>query len=190
MNVPARMKRLPALLLLGLLRQVACAQAATDDLVTSEITSAASVYDQQANRLHYWGGVHLNSPGTLDLRCEDFRIQLGTGNKLDQIVATTNVVLLLVQPGQAGRAAVTNVAYAHQAIFDGTSNLVTLAKSPAGAQPRFEGPDLVAEADVIIYNRGSERFELRGNHRTRFKPGKLPQGGFLAPKSDGPAATK
>jgi lipopolysaccharide export system protein LptA len=184
------MKRIAALLLATLAGSDLWSQAATDDLVTSEITSDASVYDQKANSLHYWGRVHLNSPGTLDLRCEDFQIQLSTGNKLDQIVASTNVVLLLVQPATAGRPALTNTAFAHQAIFDGTSNLVTLAKSPAGVQPRFEGPDLVAEADVIIYNRSSERFELKGNHRTRFKPGKLPKGGFFAPNNAASPAAK
>jgi hypothetical protein len=67
---------------------------------------------------------------------------------------------------------------------------VTLAKSPTGVQPRFEGPDLVAEADVIIYNRSNERFELKGNHRTRFKPGKLSKGGFFAPNNAASPAAK
>lgn len=162
-----------------------------DDANTSEITSTASVYDQKANQLHYWGNVHLKSPGTLELRCEDFLILLGEGgSKLDQIVATTNVVLHLVQPATATRPAMTNVAYAHQATFDGVSNIVTLAKSPGGPQPRFEGPDLVAEADMIIYNRMTDRFKLVGYQRTRFKPGKLPKGGFFAPKADPAPATK
>lgn len=179
------MKRILSVLSSGLLATVALSEGATDELVTSEITSDASVYDQKASTLHYWGKVHLTSPGTLDLRCEDFLIHLGAGeSKLDQIVASTNVVLHLVQAGTAGRPAMTNVAYAHQAIFDGASNLVTLAKSPAGLQPRFEASDIVAEADEIIYNRATDRFELKGNHRTRFKPGKLPKGGFFAPKTN------
>ncbi len=184
------MKRLfPVLLATTAL--IGVAQNPPDDANTSEITSTASVYDQKANQLHYWGNVHLNSPGTLELRCEDFLILLGQGgNKLDQIVATTNVVLHLIQPATAARPAMTNVAHAHQATFDGVSNIVTLAKSPGGPQPRFEGPDLVAEADVIIYNRLTDRFELKGNHRTRFKPGKLPKGGFFAPKADPAPATK
>lgn len=184
------MKRFLPVLLVSL-ALTGLGQNPADDANTSEITSTASVYDQKANQLHYWGNVHLKSPGTLELRCEDFLILLGQGgNKLDQIVATTNVVLHLVQPATATRPAMTNVAFAHQATFDGVSNLVTLAKSPGGPQPRFEGPDLVAEADVIIYNRQTDRFELKGNHRTRFKPGKLPKGGFFAPKSDSTPAAK
>jgi lipopolysaccharide export system protein LptA len=185
------MKRISVLLTCSLLAVAALGQGATDDLVTSEITSDASIYDQKANTLHYWGKVHLSSPGTLDLRCDDFRIQLGAGGgKLDQIVASTNVVLLLVQPGTGGKPATTNVAYAHQAIFDGVRNLVTLAQSPTGGQPRFEGPELVAEADVIIYDRTRDRFELKGHHRTRFKPGKLSQGGFFSPKTNAVPVTR
>lgn len=178
------MKRCLALLLPALLVVPAIGQTPEGETV-SEIFSDMSAYDQKASTLHYWGNVHLVSPGTLDLRCDDFLINLGAGeSKLDQIVASTNVVLRLVQTASATQPAMTNVAYAHQAIFNGASNLVTLVKSPAGVQPRFEASDIVAEADEIVYNRATDRFELKGNHRTRFKPGKLPKGGFFAPKTN------
>lgn len=167
---------------------VSLAQNPADDTVISTITADDSVYDQKAATLHYWGNVHLDSPGTLDLRCEDFLIQMGsTNSRPDQITATTNVVLRLTQPGPAGKPGVTNVAYAFQAVFHSASNTVTLVKSPAGVQPRFEYAGVVSEADVIRYNRATDRVEFSGNYRARFKPGQLPSGSFFAPKTNAPA---
>lgn len=185
------MKQFLRLLLLPTFGLALLGQVTPDEQPVSEIFSEESVYDQKANTLHYWGNVRLNSPGTLNLQCEDFLIQLGAGgNKLNQITATTNVVLHLVQPGASGRPSITNVAYAHQAIFDGVSNTVTLAMSPSGVRPRFESGDLVSEAEEIHYNRSTERLKLKGKQLTRFKPGKLPKGGFFAPNSSATPAAK
>lgn len=185
------MKRLLRTLVPALLCLAAYGQDAPDGEAPSEIFSDESVYDQKSNVLHYWGNVRLNSPGTLNLTCEDFLVQLGAGgSRLNQITATTNVVLHLIQPGAHGRPAVTNVAYAHRAIFDGISNTVTLAMSPDGVRPRFESGDLVSEAEEITYNRVTERLKLKGRQLTRFKPGNLPKGGFFGPKPEAAPASQ
>lgn len=146
------------------------------------------VFEQRAGVLHYWDNVVLNYPGVLQLTCTDLEIRLtGEGGKLDRITATTNVVMQIVQGAAPGKPGVTNFAYAHQAIFDGVSNIVRLGTSPQGVRPRVEGPEGTSTADVIVYDRANDRFNFSGHVQMKFKPGKLPQGGLFSPRTNAPA---
>lgn len=145
------------------------------------------VFEQRAGVLHYWDNVVLKYPGVLDLTCTDLEVRLtGEGGKLDRIIATTNVVIHIVQGAGPDKPGVTNIAYAHQAIFDGVSNVVRLGMSPTGVQPRVEGPEGTSIADQIVYDRTNDRFNFSGHVKMRFKPGKLPQGGLFSPRTNAP----
>lgn len=182
------MRRLLSALTMAATAGILLAQDSQPD--TTDITADTSVYDQKANLLQYWGNVHLVSPGMLDLTCEYFEVQVGsTGGAPRQITATTNVVMHIVQAGGSGGSVVTNIAYAHQVVFDGSSNVVRLLKSPAGVQPRVEMPEGTANADEIVYDRTSERFHFIGRHQMRLKPGKLQQSPLFKPRTNAPART-
>ena len=191
------MKRLSTLLsLLATVAAVAAAPAlrAAEPAATEiTITSARGDFELKDGGLHYRDDVRLAYPGVLDLTCADLVLKLATDDtgkrKLDRITATTNVVMLLVQPATAGAPSLavkpgeTTRATAAMAVFNGADNTVTLTGSAATGQPKVEGAEFTTVADVIVINRATGRFSGQGNHRTTFKAEALKGSSLFSPKT-------
>jgi lipopolysaccharide export system protein LptA len=162
---------------------------ATDGTIDSD----SFLYDQKAGVFHYQGHVRLRYPGVFDLDCADLQIRLlPDTNKLDRIVASTNVVMTMVQAPSTNTADLllkpgsTNRAYAALAVYNGTNNTVTLTGSSEFGQPWVEAAEGSFKADVITYDRANDRFLGTGNFRMVVKPSALPNGGPLAPRAPAP----
>ncbi|HAB18900.1 MAG TPA: hypothetical protein DCE44_20965, partial [Verrucomicrobiales bacterium] len=162
---------------------VMVAAAAEPPSAEGTIDSETFLYDQKGGILHYQGNVQLRYPGAFDLDCADLEIRLQSGgSKLDRIIASTNVVMTMVQAPTTNAAnlllkpGATNRAYAALAVYNGTNNTVTLTGSPQFGQPWVEAAEGSFKADVITFDRANDRFMGTGNFRMIVKPGALPKG--------------
>jgi lipopolysaccharide export system protein LptA len=166
--IRSRFPILPCVLLLTALT-LRSDNAPVDD--ESTLTADHFEWEQKEGLVHYWGHIHLNAPGLLDLTCDDLLAYKGeTGAGFNRIEASTNVVINMVQqPATSGTASpvvrpgTTNVAHGFKAVFNATNNVVTLLGSPETGQPRVENQDLTAVADTLIFDRANGRFSGHGH---------------------------
>ncbi len=157
-----------------------------------DLTGDQGTYEQKTGSGHVWGNVHLVQPGVLDLRCDDFVFQQGTNSLgkrvVDQIIATTNVVLLTIQPASGGQLFSTNRALAFQAVFNGNNNTVRLTGSPETGQPRYETPEGVITAAILTYDRISGGFKGEQGFHLSLKASVLRNSSLFGPRTNSPAA--
>ncbi|HTH46577.1 MAG TPA: hypothetical protein VMB21_03615 [Candidatus Limnocylindria bacterium] len=151
-----------------------------------ELTGEQIVIEPKTGNAHAWGNVHLVQPGVLDLRSEDFVFRQGTnalGKRIvEEIVATTNVVLLTIQPLS------TNRAVSFQAVFNGGNNSLRLTGSPETGLPRYEMPEGVITGTVLTYDRASGDFRSEQGFHLKMKAGVLKNSSLFGPKTNSPSA--
>lgn len=151
-----------------------------------DLTGDQGTYEQKTGNGHVWGNVHLVQPGVLDLHCDDFVFRQATNSvgkrSVDQIIATTNVVLLTIQPPS------TNRAFAFQAVFNGTDNSVKLTGSPESGSPRYETPEGVITANTLTYDRVTGGFKGEQGFRLTLKASALRNSPLFGSKTNLPAS--
>jgi hypothetical protein len=149
---------------------------------------------ERGGGLHHWGAVHVSIPGVMEMTCNDLVASPDPDTrKVNRAVATTNVVISLTQvlstnapaiaPSGGGKSAgEKTMLYAHQAVFDGVNNTITLLGTEGGAQPKVVQGPFISMADRFVYNRATRRFDGISNVLTRIKLGTNQLGGLLGPK--------
>lgn len=159
-----------------------------------EIKSIQFSFEKREGLIRHVGDVRLVIPGALNLNCDDLLAQRDAAGKFSTIIATTNVVIQLLQisepnpakPGPANGTALndemialtnkvieTNWAYAFKAVFIGTNNSVVLTGSPETGSPRVVTSSAEITAEELIYNRTTGKFTGSGKSRSRFKVGQF-----------------
>jgi hypothetical protein len=169
-----------------------------------KIDSVSFSFEKREGLIRHSGNVQLTIPGALNLTCEDLLAQRDASGKFSTIVATTNVVIQLLQvndsplfkagstngsPVDTATAAVgsmvrpleTNWAYCFKAVFIGTNNTVVLTGSPETGSPRVMTATAAISAEELTYNRTTGKFTGSGKSQSRFKVGQF----NLNPKRDG-----
>ncbi len=167
-----------------------------------KIDSVAFSFEKREGLIRHFGDVRLTIPGALNLTCEDLLAQRDATGKFSTIIATTNVVIQLLQVndpsskagstngvsvdaaagaiGSTGRTMETNWAYCFKAVFIGTNNTVVLTGSPETGSPRVITATAAISAEELTYNRSTGRFTGSGRSQSRFKVGQF----NLNPKRD------
>lgn len=169
-----------------------------------KIDSVGFSFEKREGLIRHFGNVQLTIPGALNLTCEDLLAQRDATGKFSTIIATTNVVIQLLQvnepspfktgatnagpvesvagaPAAVVRPLETNWAYCFKAVFIGTNNTVVLTGSPDSGSPRVITATAAISAEELTYNRTTGKFTGSGKSQSRFKVGQF----NLNPKRDG-----
>lgn len=144
----------------------------------------------------YRGNVRLDDP-RIQLTCEQLSADVPeAGGRVDQVVAETNVVIVVLD--DEGR---TNRAYADKAVYryvvaDSVTNEVV--ELSGDSQPRIERPEGTLYGDVIVWDRSGNRIRAT-NQRMIYRADpetvksilsgagtRPPTGGARTPESDSP----
>lgn len=196
LRIPFLLPLLLALLPANLRAEDMAAPDLGQDGPTGTLSGDQGTFDPKTSSAHVSGNVHLIQPGVLDLRCEDFIFRQSTNaagkGKIDQIIATTNVVMLMIQAPPANRTGTaplptTNRAVAFRAVFDGTENTVKLTGSPETGSPRYETQGGVVTAPILTYDRVTGRFKGEQGFLLTFKANLLKDSSFFSPRTNSPA---
>ena len=174
------MKRLSAVSLLLLLSLIPSAPRAEEAVMPDGTLDAAhGVIENKNGRWHFWETVHLVYPGVLDLTCEDMQVAQAADadgkSRLNQITATTNVVMAIVLPPSTNK--ITQVvkpgglahAKAFQAVFNGTDNTVTLIGSESTGLPTVVTSDGTISGPKLVFDRAEGRFSGTNGFHMTFK---------------------
>jgi lipopolysaccharide transport protein LptA len=134
------------------------------------ITADGWEFDLRDGVFHYWGNVHVDAPGLMELTCEDLvAVMPEEGGRMDQLVATTNVVILVIRPpNRPGDEPVQIRATGQRAVYTATNQVVTLT-----GEPRLESMHGVATGERILYNMDTGKVRVLGNVRSRLNPDAL-----------------
>jgi hypothetical protein len=102
--------------------------------------------DLKAGVYHYSGNVRVDVPGLLKLTCGDLLAQPQKDtNRLDSLIATTNVVIEIQRQGRnPGDAPIVMRAYGDRAVYTATNEVVTLT----GADTRIVDPSGTIRLEV------------------------------------------
>jgi len=124
--------------------------------------------DLKAGAYHYVGNVRVDVPGLLKLTCGDLLAQPQKDtNRLDSLIATTNVVIEIVRPGRRpGDAPVVIRAYGERAVYTATNELVTLS----GGDTRVVAPQGTMRGTNVIYDVATGRVRSTGHQITELNP--------------------
>jgi len=149
------------------------------------IESKSFEIDYGVGAYHYMGDVRLDVPGLLKLSCEDLlATQAAGGERIDTLVATTNVVIEVVRPGRKpGDAPMVIRAFGDRAVYTATNETVTLT----GGSPRVEAPQGITWGDTVIYELGRDRVRALGNHRTELNPDLFKSSGLFRRGTNAPS---
>ena len=124
--------------------------------------------DLKAGAYHYVGNVRVNVPGMLKLTCGDLLAQpQKETNRLDSLIATTNVVIEIVRPGRLpSDAPVVIRAYGERAVYTATNEVVTLS----GGDTRVVAPQGTMRGNIVIYDVATGRVRSEGHQKTELNP--------------------
>jgi len=163
-------------LLLGLLAMPARAQ---QDRILLSATNC--VLELEKGVYHLWDHVRVESPGVLQITCDDLRAALPqdkagagtgtggpgplpTGGKLQSLVATGSVVIELYQAGANGSTNVVR-AYGRQAEYGSQEEVLILT-----GDPRIEtASGTMIGTDALVYDLKSRTMRNRGPYRIELK---------------------
>lgn len=158
-------------LLLGLLAMPARAQ---QDRILLSATNC--VLELEKGVYHLWDHVRVESPGVLQITCDDLRAALPqdkagggagpvpTGGKLQSLVATGSVVIELYQAGANGSTNVVR-AYGRQAEYGSQEEVLILTGAP-----RIEtASGTMIGTDALVYDLKSRTMRNRGPYRIELK---------------------
>jgi hypothetical protein len=160
---------------LRLLCAIALFAAAVRGADNIDLQATNGVLELGTGRYHLWRGVRVESPGVLLLTCEDLRAAMppastnapaastNSPQRLETLVATTNVVIEITQVSAAG---VTNLirAFGDQAVYTGTNELVTVTGN-ARVESAF-GP---MTADSFVFDLRTRRLTANGSYRGQLR---------------------
>jgi lipopolysaccharide export system protein LptA len=140
------------------------------------LSATNAVLEFQSGTYHLWDHVRVESPGVLNLTCDDLQAALpqesaaangatpaATG-KLQSLVATGNVAIEFFQPGANG---VTNVvrAFGNKAEYGSSDEVLVLT-----GNPRIEtGTGVMIGTDALIYDLKTRSMKNRGPYRIELK---------------------
>lgn len=158
-------------LLLGLLSGTVHAQ---QDRILLSATNC--VLELEKGVYHLWDHVRVESPGVLQITCDDLRAALPqdkagagtgpvpTGGKLQSLVATGSVVIELYQAGANGSTNVVR-AYGRQAEYGSQEEVLILT-----GDPRIEtASGTMIGTDALVYDLKSRTMRNRGPYRIELK---------------------
>jgi lipopolysaccharide export system protein LptA len=158
-------------LLLGLLSGTVHAQ---QDRILLSATNC--VLELEKGVYHLWDHVRVESPGVLQITCDDLRAALPqdkaaggpgpvpTGGKLQSLVASGNVVIELYQAGANGSTNVVR-AFGRQAEYGSREEVLILT-----GEPRIEtASGTMIGTDALVYDLKSRTMRNRGPYRIELK---------------------
>jgi len=158
-------------LLLGLLSGTIHAQ---QDRILLSATNC--VLELEKGVYHLWDHVRVESPGVLQITCDDLRAALPqdkaaggpgpvpTGGKLQSLVASGNVVIELYQAGANGSTNVVR-AFGRQAEYGSREEVLILT-----GEPRIEtASGTMIGTDALVYDLKSRTMRNRGPYRIELK---------------------
>ena len=158
-------------LLLGLLSGTIHAQ---QDRILLSATNC--VLELEKGVYHLWDHVRVESPGVLQITCDDLRAALPqdkaaggpgpvpTGGKLQSLVASGSVVIELYQAGANGSTNVVR-AFGRQAEYGSREEVLILT-----GEPRIEtASGTMIGTDALVYDLKSRTMRNRGPYRIELK---------------------
>ena len=158
-------------LLLGLLSGTVHAQ---QDRILLSATNC--VLELEKGVYHLWDHVRVESPGVLQITCDDLRAALPqdkaaggpgpvpTGGKLQSLVASGSVVIELYQAGANGSTNVVR-AFGRQAEYGSREEVLILT-----GEPRIEtASGTMIGTDALVYDLKSRTMRNRGPYRIELK---------------------
>ncbi len=141
--------------------------------------------DLKGGAYHYVGNVRVNVPGLLKLTCGDLLAQpQKENNRLESLVATTNVVIEIVRLGRPGAAPVVIRAYGDKAVYTATNEVVTLS----GGDTRVVAPQGTMRGTEVIYDVATGRVRATGHQVTELNPEMFRTSGLFRRTTNAPAA--
>lgn len=139
----------------------AAPRAASEELI---ITARGGFeFFEQSGEFRFWDHVEVIDPGTMILSCDHLTGRRSAETeRIDSVIATTNVVLTTVEGG------VTNRAVAGMAVYSAVQDSVVLT-----GDPRVQRPEGELTGQRIVFERSSKKLRAEGGIRMKFKAGSL-----------------
>ena len=140
------------------------------------LSATNCVLELEKGVYHLWDHVRVESPGMLQITCDDLRASLPqdkapgasgpvpTGGKLQSLVASGSVVIELYQPGAGGTTNVVR-AFGRQAEYGSQEEVLILT-----GEPRIEtASGTMIGTEALIYDLKSRTMRNRGSYRIELK---------------------
>jgi lipopolysaccharide export system protein LptA len=140
------------------------------------LSATNCVLELEKGVYHLWDHVRVESPGVLQITCDDLRAALPqdkasgtsgplpTGGKLQSLIASGNVVIELFQPGANGSTNVVR-AFGKQAEYGSQQEILILT-----GDPRIEtASGVMIGTEALIYDLKSRTMRNRGSYRIELK---------------------
>jgi lipopolysaccharide transport protein LptA len=141
--------------------------------------------DLKAGVYHYSGNVRVDVPGLLKLTCGDLLAQPQKDtNRLDSLIATTNVVIEIQRQGRnPGDAPIVMRAYGDRAVYTATNEVVTLT----GADTRIVDPSGTIRGHEIVYDVVNNRVRIPRHKVTELSAELFKNSGLFRRPTNAPA---